>query len=273
MPCEGCVFCQQLNKGIHPDVFYLKKEDDKKNISVEQVREMQKFLSLTSFLNSYKIAMIINAQELSEAAQNALLKILEEPSSKTILILLAEDYNFLLPTIVSRCQLVKFRPLNGDKIFHYLLSLGASREQAKILNLLCCGRIGLALELFQKPELFNSYLEKMNQILNFFNQDLSTRFKNSASIFSDAKNAIESTASLNKELDYWQLILRDMLLIKNNLGHMLVNYHFKETFEKISAGYSNSNLLNLLKQVTKIKQYLNYNINPRLVVENLLIDL
>jgi len=273
LPCNECIFCQQFAKGIHPDIYNLKKEEDQKNISVEQVREMQKFLSLTSFLNSYKIALIANAQDLSESAQNALLKILEEPTPKTILILMADDANFLLPTIVSRCQLVKFRPQSEEEIFHYLISLGSSREQAKILTALSCGQIGMAINYFQKPESFNFYLEKMNQTLDFFDQDLVTRFKNMDNVFTSAKNSVESANSMLAELDYWQLILRDILFAKNNLNNLLVNLHFQAKIKNITNRYSTLKILNLLAQVKQIKQYLNYNINPRLAVENLLINL
>jgi DNA polymerase-3 subunit delta' len=171
LPCQACVFCQQFSRGIHPDVYKLNKEEDKKNISVEQVREMHKFLSLSSFLNSYKIAVIGNAEDLSESAQNALLKVLEEPNPKTILILITSNHNLLLPTITSRCQLVKFRALSAEEIFQHLVSLGSSREQARIFTALANGQIGRAIDYLNKPELFTAYLEKMNQLFGLFNQD------------------------------------------------------------------------------------------------------
>lgn len=273
LPCNECIFCQQFAKGIHPDVYNLKKEEAKKNISVEQVREMQKFLSLTSFLNSYKIAVIENAQNLSESAQNALLKVLEEPTPKTILILLANDANSLLPTISSRCQLIKFRPLGEEDIFHYLINSGSTREQAKILTALSSGQIGLAVNYLEKPELYNLYLEKMDQTLHFFDQELAARFKNIENIFKLAKNPTESANYFHDELGYWQLILRDMLFVKNNLDNLLVNIHFQQKIAKISSRYSVLKILSLLAQVKQINQYLNYNINPRLAVENLLINL
>jgi DNA polymerase-3 subunit delta' len=272
LPCNECVFCQQFAKGIHPDIYNLKKEEDKKNISVEQVREMQKFLSLTSFLNSYKIAIIENAQDLSESAQNALLKVLEEPSPKTILILLVNDANFLLPTISSRCQLIKFRPLAEDDIFHHLISLGSSREQAKNLTALAGGQIGLALDYLRKPELFEAYQDKMNQTLEFFNQDLGARFKNIENILGGKKGTDSSKAVL-EELDYWQLILRDILFAKNNLDNLQVNLNFQANIRNIAQKYSTRKILSLLSQVRQIKKYLTYNINPRLAVENLLINL
>ncbi len=273
LPCGECVFCQQFNKGIHPDVYFLKKEEAKKNISVEQVREMQKFLSLTSFLNSYKIALVVNAQDLSESAQNALLKVLEEPAPKTILILVVSDYNLLLKTIVSRCQLIKFSLLSEEEIFHHLVGLGSSREQTKILTALACGQIGLAIDYLRNPELFNGYLEKMGRILGMFDQNLATKFKNIESIFSGSKNNMESVEVLAEELNYWQLILRDMLVTKNSADNVLFNLYFRDQIKKVAENYSTKKLLGLLQTVKKIKIYLNYNINPRLAVENLLINL
>lgn len=273
LPCGNCIFCQQFKKGIHPDVYQLAKEEDKKNISVEQVREMHKFLSLTSFLNSYKVAIIANAQDLSESAQNALLKILEEPAPKTILILIASDHNFLLPTISSRCQLVKFRPLAENDIFEHLIGLGANRQQAKIFTALANGQIGLAIEYFQKPELFTAYLAKMNQLLALFDYSLTARFKSIDSVFSGTKGQLEAANSLQTDLDFWQLALRDILTAQQNLDNLLVNLHYQKEIKKLAARYSSAKILALLEQIRKIKQYLNININPRLAVENLLINL
>lgn len=273
LPCGSCVFCQQFDKNIHPDVYYLNREEEKKNISVEQVRDMQKFLSLSSFLNSYKIALIADAQDLSESAQNALLKILEEPHPKTILILIANDYNFLLPTIVSRCQLIKFRNLSADEIFHHLISLDSSREQAKILTALSNGRIGLAIDYLQIPELYNSYINKLDDTLDLFEQDLVSRFKNMENVYQQAKNSPEDSDSIKSVLNFWQLVFRDILLAKNNLNNKLVNIYAADKMEKIAARYTTREVLDLMTMTDQIKKYLNYNINPRLAVENLLINL
>lgn len=272
LPCNECVFCQQYHKGIHPDVYNLKKEEDKKNISVEQVREMQKFLSLTSFLNSYKIAVIENAQDLSESAQNALLKALEEPNQKTILILLVNDANFLLSTISSRCQLIKFRLLAEDNIFDHLISLGSSREKAKIITALAGGQIGLAINYMQNPDLFETYIAKMTQTLDFFNQDLASRFKNIENILG-GKKGTDSSSAMSEELDYWQLILRDILFAQNNLENLQANLNFQKTIKSLAEKYSTRKILSLMAQIKQIKKYLTYNINPRLAVENLLINL
>jgi len=272
LPCNQCVFCTQLAKGIHPDVYFLKKEEEKKNITVEQVREMHKFLNLTSFLNSYKIALIDKAEDLSEGAQNALLKLLEEPSPKTLLILICQDYKLLLPTIVSRCQVIKFYPVSQDTIFHHLLGLGATREQAHLYTALAQGKIALAINFYKNPEIFRAYLEKVGNFFDLLNSNFAQRFKILESSFSDFKDSVEKSDFLSQELDFWELILRDILFSQQNLEPYLTNLHFKTKITDISHQYSSKKIIELLKQIEQIKHYLAYNINPRLAVENLILN-
>jgi DNA polymerase III subunit delta' len=271
VPCKSCVFCQQLKKGIHPDVFYLKKEEDKKNITVEQVRKIQKILHMASFLNSYKIAIIDNAQDLSESAQNALLKVLEEPKSKTILILITSDHHQLLPTIVSRCQLIKFYSLGEEEIFHHLVDLGASRDQAKIYTSLSHGQIGLAVNYFQDKNYYNQYLSQTEIFLNLFSSKLTQQFKVLDQLLSGFKTNLEKSDYLNKHLDSWALILRDVLLVKNNSTHLVINQSFNKNLQELADKYSTKQLIDFFEKITETKNNLNYNINPRLAVENLVL--
>jgi len=274
-PCGTCIFCQQLAKGNHPDVYFLRKDEEKKNISVEQIREMQKLLYMSSFLNSYKIALIEQAEDLSESAQNALLKILEEPRPKTILILLANNINALLPTIISRCQVLKFLPVSQEEIFHHLLALGANREQAKIFSALALGHIGLAINFYQDQELFSDYMSKMQQFLELFSANTLGKFKimeNLLEEYKAEKGNVEVASSLIADLDFLQTILRDILALQNNLDYLLVNYSFKDKLNKLAKIYSSQQSLDLLAELRKTKKYLLYNINPRLAVENLILN-
>ena len=273
LPCGQCIFCTQLAKGIHPDVYFLRKEEEKKNISVEQVREMQKFLSLTSFLNSYKIALIENAEEMSESAQNALLKVLEEPTKNTLIILLCPDSNQLLSTIVSRCQLLKFYPVCQDDIFHYLISLGANREQARLYSTLANGQIGLAINFFKNPELFTAYLGQAELFLSNFTLNLVQKFGNLDSMLHDFKDNIEKNSYLLEELKLWESILRDILMCQQGLTVFLANLHFQNSLEKIASKYSTLGIISFLNQLKQMRKNMTYNnINPRLAVENLVLN-
>lgn len=277
-PCQICVYCDQLKKGIHPDVYFLNKEEDtngtsKKNITVEQVRKMQKVLQMGSFLKSYKIALISDAQDLNESAQNALLKILEEPAKKTILILIAQDSSLLLPTIVSRCQQVVFKPVNNQKIFDHLISLGANRDQANELSALAHGQIGLAVNYYNQPESLSLYKEKIKSFYQLAeNSSLSQRFKKIDHLLAGLKTNQEINNFLFKELNNWQILFRDLLVLKNNNQDLIINYYFKDQLINLANKYSEAQLINLIKKVSQIKKYLSYNINPRLAVESLILN-
>lgn len=272
LPCRKCVFCNQLEKKIHPDVYFLRREEEKKNISVSQVREMQKILNMASFLNSYKIALIENAGELSESAQNALLKVLEEPKPKTILILLVSDYKLLLPTIVSRCQLIKFYPIGTGEIYNHLVNLGANRDQAKLFSTLSRGQVGKALEFYHNQEYFQEYLEKTTSFLNLFSLNTVARFKMLENELRSFNNNQETVDFLSAELDEWQIAVRDMISLQNKLDHLVVNLYFIDKLRALAQKYSQAKLLAILRQTKRIQNLLNYNINPRLAVENLILN-
>ncbi len=105
---RGVEVSQDDFTSLNSDLYILDKEPEKKQISVEQARDFIKRLSLSSFSNSYKIGIIKEATTLSIEAQNALLKTLEEPKDKVIIILLIEDTSVLMPTILSRSQVLYF---------------------------------------------------------------------------------------------------------------------------------------------------------------------
>jgi len=123
-----CRSCQDIEKNQHPDVMTIVPieeasifPEDKhikklKKISINQIRELKKHLNLSSFNSSYKIAIIDPAEKMTEEAMNALLKILEEPMGRTVLILIVNTSSNLPDTIVSRCEKIKFRPIPLDKI-------------------------------------------------------------------------------------------------------------------------------------------------------------
>jgi len=271
-PCDKCVFCQQLEKRIHPDFYFLKKEEGKKNISVEQVREMQKVLNLGSFLNSYKIALVSLADDLSESAQNALLKVLEEPRKKTILILIANQPELILPTIRSRCQQIKLHSLAKEEVFQALAQLGANREKADILASYSQGQIGLAINFYNNPELFAAEAEKIRKFLLLFNSNLSQRFALIDELLKNYKTNSELNDFLKQELNSWQLVVRDILALKNSLENLVVNLEQKPVLASLAQKYSVNKLLMIINNINIIKKYLPYNINPRLAVENLVLS-
>jgi DNA polymerase-3 subunit delta' len=104
--CGQCRQCQLNLSGLHPDIKYLQPEEGKRQIRVDDVREVVGFLSKTAQQGGYKVAIIQPAEAMNSSAANALLKVLEEPAGQSLLILVTDRPGSLLPTVRSRCQLV-----------------------------------------------------------------------------------------------------------------------------------------------------------------------
>ena len=124
--CGECAECQLSKAGTHPDIHWLRIPEDKKSIGVDQVREVCEQLSMTSMRRGYRVAVIAPAEKMTQSAQNALLKTLEEPSPRTVLVLVTARPSALLPTLRSRCQRIEVaRPENALALRWLTATLGS----------------------------------------------------------------------------------------------------------------------------------------------------
>ncbi|HEY1873929.1 MAG TPA: DNA polymerase III subunit delta' [Steroidobacteraceae bacterium] len=116
-PCGSCAACRRVAAFTHPDVLWLRPLEDSRQIRIEQVRELSAELALTSHGGGYKVGVIAPADALNRFAANALLKTLEEPPSRTLLILVASEPSRLPPTVLSRCQRLRIRaPARAESV-------------------------------------------------------------------------------------------------------------------------------------------------------------
>ena len=127
--CGECQPCTLLKNNSNPDIYNLVPGEDKKNISVEDIRGMLDFLSTTTHLGRYKIVVIANADLLSISCANALLKVLEEPPSYAIFILQTSNISGILPTIKSRCHIYKLSALGTSEDLSYVADNGVFNSQ------------------------------------------------------------------------------------------------------------------------------------------------
>jgi len=271
IPCQKCLPCKQLEKNIHPDVYWVKREEDKKAIVIEQIRDLKSKLSLSSFLNSYKIAVIEEADRMNEEAQNALLKILEEPTKKTILILITSDYTLLLPTIISRCRLIKFRPVKTELVYNYLIGLGATRPQAINISHLAAGRQGLAIDYFQNQELLENYKKELEIFFDLFEGDLVDKFNLVDALIKENLEYAENAVLVKETLSQWQLILRDAINLKAGLNDLVMHGFFQNKLQKLIDHCALAKLVALIKNIDQVKRYVDRNVNLKLALENLVL--
>lgn len=159
--CGVCTSCKQAESHNHPDIKYI--THDKTSISVNDIREqLNNDISIKPYSSEYKIYIIPDANKMTEQAQNALLKTIEEPPVYAIIILLTENCDSLLPTIRSRCVTLTMNPVEKDKICTYLENkFQLEPEQAQIAANYCQGNIGKAIRFASSSD----FIEMKNQVL------------------------------------------------------------------------------------------------------------
>lgn len=182
-PCERCVNCQAIEKQAFPDFMLVEpnakdyKFGDGGEIKISQIKKVQNFLNYKSYYGSFKTVVIDQAEKMNQEAQSCLLKTLEEPKGKTLLILISSKPEMLLGTIVSRCQNIKFFPVKLSEILNWLKENKVSTKQAELASSMSDGRPGLAYEFAFNPEKINEEKENLQQILNLMGADFSEKFK------------------------------------------------------------------------------------------------
>ncbi|MCP4676210.1 MAG: DNA polymerase III subunit delta' [Deltaproteobacteria bacterium] len=137
--CGVCRSCDKVHREVHPDVFEVGLPEKKKSIPIDSVRELERRLFMRPYEGRAKVAIIDPADLMTAAAANALLKTLEEPSPGSFIVLVTALASSLLPTVRSRCQIVRFRPLPDKTVADLLIDSGVSSEEASTVATLSGG--------------------------------------------------------------------------------------------------------------------------------------
>lgn len=149
-PCGKCAACRLFNGGNHPDITFVKPERDRKSISVDQVREIVSNAAIVPQMSARRIFLIDDAENMTVQAQNALLKVLEEPEETVVFILTARSKSALLETVVSRCSVLTLTPVDEQIATEYISSV-SKKEPADISAAYksARGNIGAALNILK----------------------------------------------------------------------------------------------------------------------------
>lgn len=165
-PCDACVSCRKIEKGIHPDIHLVNlswqallfDEDVSKQteLKIDAMREMQKEISLKPAEGKWKIFIIEQAEKLSDESRDCLLKTLEEPSQNSMIMLLATSLNVLPKTVISRCQCIRFRHLSEGNISKIISAMNGELDNE--ISALAEGSVSEALKIMESGEKSNSCL-------------------------------------------------------------------------------------------------------------------
>ena len=263
--CGKCGACRAIQTGNHADVRVLEPLSNKKDISIQQVRELEKALSLRSFSGREKVAIIDPATLMNWPAQNALLKTLEEPPPDSVLILIASNAGGLLPTVRSRAFALLFAPLPRQLMVSFLISRkGKTREQAEFLATLAMGSLG-AVSKLENEKMIEKRIEWMETLLCLRAGD-----------YRSALNAAEALAGNREEtlkfLEWAGLWYRDLLSFRiAHAPNQVVNIDMLPQIEQQSAGIEEDDLFSLLSKTAEASRLIQRNVNRRMVLEDLLL--
>jgi DNA polymerase-3 subunit delta' len=189
---------------INPDVLFVDSASSEsgQTITVEEIRRIKNFVSLSPYIGSYKFVVINDAHLMTTEAQNALLKVLEEPSPSSILILVTANPTSLLPTIVSRCQEIKFLPHPKKIVDEILKNSGLPKTKIEFLAEFSNGRVGLV-KMIIKEKSFDEVKDAVEELMRLVKADINERFT-IAQKLGDEKNKPD----LAKKVLYWLLYAR-----------------------------------------------------------------
>lgn len=273
--CGSCRACRGVPRRMYSDLHSILVEEDRSQVRVDQIRELQRQLVLAPMESRCRVALLTDFELANEEAQNALLKTLEEPSSQVVLLLTAESGDQLLPTILSRCEVVGLKPVPAATIASSLSEREVAPDEARLLAALAGGRPGKALALLEDAERLaqrRAFLEDLRRQLG---DTLIGRFEFAAANFSAGgkESLSQRRRRASDMLDCWQAVWRDALLASYQAGVPLINVDSVELVEEIgrscTAEAIEENLLAIARTAEAIERY----VDPLLAMETLLLDL
>lgn len=256
--CDVCNSCKKIDSGNHPDV--RKIRPDGAFLKIDQIRDLQKQISYKPMEGRRKVYIILDVERMTRESANSFLKTLEEPPGTSTLILVTTNMNALLPTIRSRCQILKFSNVPRSVLRQELIKRFILTEaEAKSIVMLSEGKVGKAFELAQSHD-FSTKLE-VPKILSK---------PDKIEVFKIAEEISQNPDELDTFLTWYQ----DLLLIKENCQREVLTHSDKwSELLQIANNYSRLQLHQAIETIMRTKQMIQRNINSMLAMEVMLLKL
>ena len=265
--CGTCRICNLTARMQLPDLSIVEAESAGSAIKVAQVRELQHMLALTPYEAKYRVALLLNFQLANASAQNALLKTLEEAPPKVILLLTADAADSLLPTIASRCEILRLRPVSVEVLEEALVSRWQlPAENARLYAHLASGRPGMALRMAREPELLEKRRAWVEELLRLLPLNRRERF-------SAAENLARNRDQLRMMLQVWLSLARDLLLCASATPGKVVNLDYNLEISRIARGLPPERTLALVNNLIRALEDLEANANLRLLLDTTLLEI
>lgn len=264
-PCGICSSCKRFDSQNNPDFFHI--EAHKNLIRKTEIEAIQKEMNTAPINSNKKVIIIEDADLMNKESTNKLLKTLEEPPSFVHIILTSAQTYKLLPTILSRVQIINFFPVPREKIINLLMErYDKKEEEAKFITDFTKGAIGKSIELSQSEELFERREELLNILDSLIKGD-KTKVFYSRDFFNKNEDAIDEV------LDIMIYYFRDLLIYKRLGNSKLIINKDKSDLIQSHSSMDFNKINDIILNIMKTKDIIKKNINFSLSIEAMLLNI
>lgn len=266
-PCKECVSCRQMESGNQPDVIWVTRE--KASLGVDEIREqLCNTMDIKPFSSPYKIYLVPEAEKMTEAAQNALLKTIEEPPEYGVVILMTSNISALLPTIQSRCLTMEFRPLSTAVVESYVKEhCQVPDYQARASAAFAQGNLGKAMR-YAKSE---DFIERKDHIISLLRHVEQMDLSEMLAVIKDLGTRKDEVRDY---IDLMVLWYRDVLLFKATKDINQLLFQDEASYISREASHrSYEKIEEILQAFEKAKVRLRANVNFDITMELMLLAL
>ncbi len=265
IPCEICNSCMKQKSGNHPDMTIIRPSGS--SIKIKQIWEVISLVSKKSVEGGYKVIIFEDAEKMTDEAQNAFLKTLEEPNKDTIFILIVENLNLLLPTMQSRCQIFKFRKLDESSILEYLSKIqGFSQSQIKLAASGGNGSIGKSLKILSD----DTYAKKRSESIRIISE-ISNNSKVRVAALADAM--IQSKIDALDFINICNSFFRDVMIYREldeSREKMLLNFDARDEIIRYSETLTNEHINCIMEIINNTRKQIDFNVNFKNSIDSML---
>jgi DNA polymerase-3 subunit delta' len=271
--CGVCAACTRIARGVHPDVLFV-GPGESGAIKIDQVRDIVDRAQYRPFEGRRRVVVIDEADALVAPAQNALLKTLEEPTPSSVFILVTARPDMLLPTVLSRCPQLRFRPLSAADIATALTARGKNDAEAHAVAALADGSLGQALqasagELVESRDLAQQVLERAAT-----QSDPARRIETAQQLITKPAAGLSERDQLATHLRAMAVLLRDVEVVATGADErILANADVRPALERLSTTYRGERGTRAFAAVDRALLALQRNAGVKLVADWLVLQL
>lgn len=274
--CGQCRDCKGIEAKKHPDLSIIeptiKAPDDKSalipaqygEIRISQIRDLQRMINLKPYQGRYRVVVGERFNQANSEASNAFLKTLEEPPAHAVLLLTTDNPESLLPTIVSRCEVLRLRPLPIEEVQRELENRGVENSRAELIAHISGGRPGYAFRLAEDKSLLEFRWQRLDDLQKLLSASRVDKFAYAEKLAKD-KDAMRQT------LLVWESFWRDVFLSASKADSPLANVDRAEEIASLANQLELAAARQRVRETERALQQMERNVNARLLIEILLL--